>query len=262
MKIERENYAQDAINEFLQYPCVFLLPGSAHRVATAVGSGVIIQTEQNHLAILTAKHIAEETKREEYRLGFFNCTNPISDFVAGILLCPDDVDVGLLIVKDTLSTQIRNLAVTHNLVPVEDYEIVDKDSLVLNGFPAEIFRYDQNKNEQGFTVLTYWCVPENVSFNGKGRYRLEWKDANVWREDRAFDLPSPEGMSGGPLWRFRKPVSTSLWSALETGKIIGIQSAWDRKETAIIEPVSKWSNWFHESIVTIDKSLRETNLKP
>ena len=255
MKIERENYAQDAINEFVQYSCAFLLPGSAHHMATAVGSGVIIQTEQDHFTILTAKHIAEEAKREEYRLGFFKSSNPLSDFVAGILLCPDDVDVGLLIVKDTLSSQIRHLAVNHNFVPVEDHEIVAQDSFVLNGFPAEISRYDQNKSEQGFTVITYWCVGENVSCNGKGRYRLEWKDANVWRGNQVFDLPSPKGMSGGPLWRFRKPVSTSFWSASEIGKIIGIQSAWDQKDTVIIEPVSKWSNWFHESIVTIDRPL-------
>ena len=255
MKIERENYAQDAINEFVQYSCAFLLPGSANRVVTDVGSGVIMQTEQDHLTILTAKHIAKEAIREEYSLGFFDCTNPLSDFVAGILLCPDDIDVGLLIVKDTLSSQIQNLAVPHNLVPLEDHEIVAQDSLLLSGFPAEISRYDRNKSKLGFTVLTYLCVPENVTYNGKGRYRLEWKDANFGRGDRAFDLPSPEGMSGGPLWRFRKPVSTSLWSAREIGKIIGIQSAWDQKDTAIIEPVSKWSNWFHESIVTIDRSL-------
>lgn len=257
MKIKRENYAQDAINEFVQYSCVFLIPGSAHRVATAVGSGVIIQTQKDHLTVLTAKHIAEETNREEYRLGFFNCSNPLSDFVAGILLCPDDVDVGILIVKNTPSSQIRQLAVNHNVVPVEDHEILAQDSLVLNGFPAEISRYDQNRSEQGFTVLTYWCVPENVSYNGKGRYRLEWKDANVWGGDRTFDLPSPKGMSGGPLWRFRKPASTSLWSVQKIGKIIGIQSAWDRKDTAIIEPVNKWSDWFHESIATIDRTLGE-----
>ncbi|MBL7205579.1 MAG: hypothetical protein ISS63_14825 [Desulfobacteraceae bacterium] len=258
MKIERENYAQDAINEFVQYSCAFLLPGSAHRLAAAVGSGVIIQTERDHLTILTAKHIAEEAKGEEYRLGFFKCSNPLSDFVAGILVCPDDVDVGLLIVKDTLSSQIRSLAVNRNSVPVEEQEIADQDSLVLNGFPAEISHYHQHISEQGFTVLTYWCVPENVSYNGKGRYRLEWRDATAWRSDRPFDLPSPKGMSGGPLWRFRKPVSNSLWSPREIGKIIGIQSAWDRKDTALIEPVTKWSAWFHESIAKVDRSLGGT----
>lgn len=254
MKIERENFAQDAINEFIQYSCAFLLPGSANHVAPAVGSGVIMQTEQGHITILTAKHIAEEARSEEYRLGIFNCTNSLSDFVAGILLCPDDVDVGLLIVKDMLSSKIRNLAVTYNLVSLENHKIVAQDSLVLSGFPAEISRYERDKSEQGFTVLNYWCVPENVSYDGKGRYLLEWKDATVWRGDRAFDLPSPEGMSGGPLWRFRKPISTSLWSVPEIGKIIGIQSAWNKKDTAVIEPVSKWSNWFHESIKTIDRS--------
>ena len=252
METEREIYAQDAINEFVQHSCAFLIPGSTHRTATDVGSGVIIHTEKGHLAVLTAKHIAEEAERQEYRLGFFQCSNPISDFVKGILLCPDDVDVGILIIKNTLSSQIQHLAINHKFVPVEDYEILAQDNLVLNGFPAEISKYDQNRSEQEFTVLTYWCTPESVSSNGKGRYRLDWKDANVWRDDRVFDLPSPKGMSGGPLWRFREPVSTSLWSTQKTGKIIGIQSAWDRKNTAIIEPVEKWSNWFYECIAMID----------
>ncbi len=258
MEIKREIYAQDAINEFVQHSCAFLIPGSTHSVATGVGSGVIIHTEKGHLAVLTAKHIAEETKRHEYRLGFFQCSHPLSDFVAGILLCPDDVDVGILIVKNTLSLQIKHLAVNHKVVPVEDYGILAQDNLVLNGFPAEISRYDQNRSEQGFAIITYWCAPESVSSNGNGRYRLDWKDANVWRADRTFDLPSPKGMSGGPFWLFRKPVPTSLWSAQKTGKIIGIQSAWDRKNTAIIEPVKKWSNWFHESIATIDQSFDKT----
>jgi len=255
METKRENYAQDAINNFVQYSCAFLIPGSAHHLAAAVGSGIIIQTERGHLTVLTAKHIAEETRREKYRLGYFKCSNPLSEFVAGIMLGPDDVDVAILIVKNALYCQIRHLAVNHTVIPVEDFEILPQDSLVLNGFPAEISYYDQKRSEQGFTVLTYWCVPDCISYNGNGRYRLEWKDANIWRDDQTFDLPSPEGMSGGPLWRFRKPASNSLWYGQKTGRIIGIQSAWDRKDTAIIEPANKWSDWFHESIKTIDRSI-------
>jgi len=68
-----------------------------------------------------------------------------------------------------------------------------------------------------------------------------------------FELPSPEGMSGGLMWRFRKPPDNYIWSTGKIGKIIGIQSAWIGKETLLIEPVQKWASWFYESLETIDE---------
>ncbi|HBG17925.1 MAG TPA: hypothetical protein DDY32_01210 [Desulfobulbaceae bacterium] len=255
MNIEKERSAQDAINDFLQYSCAFLVPGSEGVIANEVGSGVIIQTKGGHFVILTAKHIAENAQREKYRLGFFKCSNPIPDFVAGILLFPDDVDVALLVVKDNLASSLEGIAVSGDSVPVEPADVVDGDSLVLNGFPAQITQHSEDKRVQGFTVLTYWCCAENISKDMRCRYRLEWKNATVWRGDKAFNLPSPEGMSGGPLWRFRKPTSTSIWSPGQIGKIIGVQSAWDQKETALIEPVNKWCDWFHASLLIIDSAF-------
>jgi Trypsin-like peptidase domain len=255
MNTEKERSAEDAINQFLQYSCVFLVPGSEGGTAKEVGSGVIIRTKGAHFVILTAKHVAENAQREEYRLGFFECSNPLPDFVAGVLPFPDDVDVALLVVKRNLASALDDIAVPQDSVPIEEADILDGDSLVLNGFPAQIVQNDEGKRVQGFTVLTYWCCPENISNDKRRRYRLEWKDATVWRGEKAFDLPSPQGMSGGPLWRFRKPASTSIWSPGQIGKIIGVQSAWDRKETAIIEPADKWRDWFHASLLTIDNTF-------
>ena len=252
MKIEREHFAQDAINDFVQSSCAFLVPGSDGSVASEVGSGVIIQTNGGNFVILTAKHIAENAQREQHRLGIFKCSNPIPDFVAGLLLFPDDVDVALLVVKENFASALKSVAVPEDSVPVGAADIMDEDSLVLNGFPAEIIQQDEDKRVKALTVITYWCWPANISNDKYGRYQLEWKDATALRGDQAFDLPSPQGMSGGPLWRFRKPASTSLWSARRIGKIIGIQSAWDQKETAIIEPINKWCGWFHDSLRKID----------
>jgi hypothetical protein len=112
---------------------------------------------------------------------------------------------------------------------------------------------DDNKLFQGFTILSYWCSPENICYDLHDRYRLEWKDAREWHEDKAFDLPSPEGMSGGPLWRFRSPVTNSIWSPARIGQIIGIQSAWDTRDAAFIEPADRWWDWFHTSLLTIDQ---------
>jgi hypothetical protein len=255
METERENYAQDAINNFVQYSCVFLIPGQPHQIATEVGSGIIIQTEKKHIAVLTAKHIAKKTKSEEYRLGYFKCSHPISDFVYGIMLFPDNIDVGIIIVKPSHTQQILHLTVDHRVVSVVDHTLISQDILILNGFPSDSSSYNQNTNKQGFMVLSYECVPENISSDEKGRYQLDWKDAIASKDGQTFNLPSPEGMSGGPLWHFQKPNRTSFWYPQKIGKIIGIQSAWDCKHKTIIEPANKWSNWFYHCIKEIDQAL-------
>jgi hypothetical protein len=250
---ERERHAQDAINEFVQYSCACILPGTEGHVTSEAGSGVIICTRNRHYVVLTAKHIAENAKREEYRLGFFRCSKPIPNFVAAIMPFPNDVDVALLIVKDDLALPLKQLAITPETIPTRDVDIQEQDSLVLNGYPAQKSYYSKEKSEQGFKVLSYWCGLSTNPLDKKKRYRMEWKDAQFWRSDKGFDLQTPKGMSGGPLWRFRRPASNDGWSAREIGKIVGIQSAWDRKETVFIEPVQKWSKWFHESILKVDE---------
>lgn len=255
MESERELQAQNAINEFVQKPCVFILPGVEGQKATGVGSGILITTKRKHLAVLTAEHIAKPARELEYRLGFFRCMNPIPNFVAGIIPCPGDIDVGLLIVRDELKQPLEQLAIASEVVPTADFEIEERDSLILNGYPWELSYYRGERSEQGFWVLTYRCLLSPESLDDKGRYRVEWKDAVHWRSGNDFELPSPEGISGGPLWRFRKPPKNAIWASGEIGKIMGIQSAWDRKETTIIEPVSKWAGWFHESLEKIDESF-------
>lgn len=255
MQSERELHAQDAINQFVKRSCVFILPGTEGRIASEVGSGVIITTKSGHLTVLTAKHVAEGARGEEYRLGYFGCLNPLPNFVAGIILFPGDVDVALLIVKDEIAQSLKDFAISSGLIPEANFEIQEKDSLVLNGFPAQVSYYSKERSQQGFWVITYWCLVSETGLDEKGRYQVEWKDAVRWRSDKTFELPSPKGISGGPLWRFSKPPSSSIWSAGDIGKIIGIQSAWDRKETVLIEPAHTWARWFHESIEKVDKSF-------
>jgi len=255
-EIERERQARDAINQFVQYSCVFLVPGEEGRPALDVGSGTIILTEQAHCCVLTAKHVAEDARYKQYRLGFFGCSNPIPDFVSGILVFPGDVDVALLIVKDQFAPALTRLALTHQSIPkIDDYEITDEDLLLLIGYPASMSLYSEKRSMQGLTSITHWCSREAISLDKNGRYRLEWKDAVFWRARETFDLPDPGGMSGGPLWRFRKPASTSIWSAGEIGKVVAVQSAWDRKDALFLEPAGKWGAWFEECIRNIDEKL-------
>jgi hypothetical protein len=252
---EKELHAQKAINQFVQFSCVFILPGPEGQIASDVGSGILINTKRKHLAVLTAKHVAMDSRKEEYRLGFFKCLDPVPNFVAGILLFPGDVDVALLVVKDELIYPLKKLAIRPEAIPTINFEIQEQDILILKGFPAEMSHYSKERSEQGFAAITHWFFEPSVPLDANGMYRLKWKDAVDWRSDKDFKLPSPKGMSGGPLWRFRKPSENSIWAPEEIGKVIGIQSAWDRKETMLIETIHKWSSWFHESLKKIDESF-------
>jgi len=257
MDIKIDRYAKDAINEFLQYSCVFLASGSEGDVATEVGSGVVIKTKRGRFVILTAGHIVKELKREEYRLGFYKCPDGISEFAAGYIFNEGDVDVGVVVVRDRYSSLLDKISISEESIPLEPVEITTDDILVLNGFPAKIVRDYENKRVQGFRMLSYWCCPESIRYDKKGRYCLEWQDAVQWHEDSAFDLPSPVGMSGGPLWCFRRPKVNSIWTPRGIGQIIGVQSAWNEKDATYIESVNKWSGWLQDSLQSVDNASED-----
>lgn len=250
---ERERQAEDAINEFIQQSCAFILPGVAGEMATEVGSGVLIQTNQGHSVVLTAKHIAESAARLEYRLGCSKCINPVNNFVAGVLIHPSEVDVALLIAKDELVAHLKDLALSPNSIGGPEEEVFNDDALVLTGFPFELSKYGEKHNTQGFMSISYWCVLAEERFDEKQRYCIEWKNAERFRTTEPFDLPTPSGISGGPLWRFRKGPPDSIWSSERIGKIVGIQVSWkDWKEIVLVEPVQKWAEWFRESLEKVD----------
>lgn len=252
---DQENFGQDAINQFILRPSVFIAPGSAGDKPTDIGTGTILRTHQNHLVILTAKHVAEDARRAECRLGYGLGINTINDFVAGILFHPDEADVALLIIKEAVSAPLKEIALEPNSVPNSDDEIRDDDCLILNGFPAGLSLYNEKRNIYGLVSLTYWgCELSPERYDEKDRCRVEWKDAEYFRSNEPLDLPPPYGISGGPLWRFRKGAKSQVWSPEGIGNIVGIQSAWDGKETLLVEPVQKWGGWFQDSIEQVDRN--------
>ena len=131
----QEFHAQNAINEYIQKSCVFLMPGVEGQKASGVGSGIIISTKENNLVILTADHIAKPARDHQYRLGYFWCSNPISNFVDGIIPSQSDIDVALLILKDEHKPSLERFAIKFGCIPTDDLEVDDEDVLILSGYP-------------------------------------------------------------------------------------------------------------------------------
>jgi hypothetical protein len=252
---DQERFGEDAINQYILRSSVFLVPGRHGDKPDDIGSGTIICTPKSNFVVLTAKHVAEDAQRKEYRLGYGVGINPLSDFVAGILLPPGEVDVALLIVKESLSPILAERSIKPESVAHHNNEILDDDCLILNGFASSLTRYNEKNNIYGLVSITYWrCKLSLEKYDEKGRYRVEWKDAEQFRGNESLDLPEPYGISGGPLWRFRKSPKSPVWSPAGIGNIVGIQSAWDGKEILLVEPVQKWGHWFKDSIETVDRN--------
>jgi len=250
--LEREQQGRDAVNSFLAQACVFLLPGAGPPPAPDVASGTLISTPSGHLVVLTAKHIAAEAITSKYRLGYHRCPDVIPDFVAGVALHPDNVDVGLMLVKNSAVPTLRDLPVSYTSVPNDGSESSAGDALVINGFPAAASYYTETQAVQGFHLFTYWCHDGEPPVDARKRYRLAWRNLPGVESDVDFQAVPPGGMSGGPLWSFRNAPLGSVWSPVGTGRLIGIQSSWDRKDTLFVEPLAKWSAWFHKTVQHVD----------
>ena len=140
---EKERFARNAVEEFVQYSCVFLSSGADGTAAIENGSGIVIRTKGGNYCVLTAKHIAEEAVRNQYRIGFYKALNLIPDFVAAVVPFLGDVDVGLLVVKNQLALPFEKLAVTQDVIPiVGQTDIASEDSLIVNGYPFQTIRFN------------------------------------------------------------------------------------------------------------------------
>lgn len=249
---EREEQGWHAINDFVAQSCVFILPGGEPPPAPEVGSGTLLTTPNRGIVVLTAKHVAMDARRYQHSLGYFKCEDVMPDFVAGIVPHPEDVDVALLVVRQELVASLIPLAATPSSILDSHFELFNDDALVLNGFPYQASYFRSDPCEQGFKVLTYRCHEGPPPRDTRGRYRIPWHDIPGSGADVDLNRLSPGGMSGGPLWRFRKAPPTSVWSAGRIGVVVGVQSAWDEGDTLFVEPVEKWGTWFHDAIAQVD----------
>ena len=250
---EREEQGHRAINDFVAQSCVFILPGGGPPPAPEIGSGTILTTPNGRMVVLTAKHVALDARTRKYSLGYYKCLNVISDFVAAVIVNPGDVDVALLLVKQQLTASLGFIAAKTSNIPRAAFEIRPGDVLVVNGFPYQASYFRDKEAEQGFNVLTYWCHDGAPARDSHGRYRIPWRDFPGSEADVDLGSLSPGGMSGGPLWSFRRPPSNAVWSPGLIGSIVGVQSAWDTGDTLFIEPIDRWGGWFHEAIQQIDE---------
>ncbi|HQP37124.1 MAG TPA: hypothetical protein PLI95_18190 [Polyangiaceae bacterium] len=245
---EKQRQASEAIDHFVgrTSAALFFLRD------VEVGSATPVIREDGRVILLTAAHVARDVSNEGCRLALFRNDQRFSAPFAGILLHPsaDDVDVGIVVLTEDAGRLAADYAIRpHAVGGNTEAEFMDTDYTVLTGFPALLSRYLSNS-------LQLVNVSYRTPVQGKderGRLLVYWDqmvpDASGekfgWEPGKSRDTPDPYGISGGALWRFEGADRSTLWNPSKHGRLIGIASAWiEQKRIEIVEPASRWREWF------------------
>jgi|SRR6266851_82299 len=249
--------AKSAANLFVGDSLVFLAPGRGKN--QWVASGTLLATEAG-VVVLTAGHNLTRARDQPLRLGGQHIKGAFEDVAAAIAIHPeDDVDVGIVFLKDEPAGAVQKWAVP--LALILDDVLANPDVLVIAGFPAALTVTGDKAAEVGadlaFPGVIHGTNPKDPWLDSKGRYRVDWSE-RMLEGGGVARMPNPEGISGGPLWRFRPAASDELWSAQTAAALVGVAVAWDQKaETELVVPSSQWRGWLVERVAEFKSHRRQ-----
>ena len=199
----------------------------------------------------------------------FNTASPIP---LGDQFWHPTVDVALALLKPDAAKLFTHAALSCDVVAETDEEDPEGEMTMICGFPALYRRaavdHQNKKVDVGFASVTY-----STDVNGKddkGRYRVSWGEGELSgtvplraqsaanhlgiEQGQIFDLAHPGGISGGPLWRFRKVPKTEVWDPSKLARLIGVASTYLKPPDNIefCPSVATWGDWLRETIAKID----------
>jgi hypothetical protein len=272
MLSDLQTSAFNALCAYARNPVVFLMDGpiGPDSTSAAIGSGTLVESAGGSTVVLTAKHNFDPMPEGGISVGG-NRAGGISNAVRTVLRHPnDDVDVALAILSPEASAAFSSLAVPANCVSLkDDVQFEDENPMILCGYPSGYRRtlVDESagKATVEFASVSY-LARVKPSLDDKGRYQVTWKEAIMTEHDAVwppiprgeeFTMVHPVGISGGPLWRFRKLDPAAVWAPAKMGTIVGIASGY-RKDLGIeyCPSVSVWGEWFLQELAEIDRTPR------
>jgi hypothetical protein len=162
--------------------------------------------------------------------------------------------VALGVLRPTIGSHLSQYALAMDSVASDDF-IGEEDGLLLCGFPGELTNkyVDEagKRIELGFRSVCYGTGLHDPPPDKRGRYRVYWTDSTT-DDGGIVSMPDPSGISGGGLWRFRRVPKGELWSAQASGRLIGINEAWNQRDTEFVTPVRAWREWLSQALADLD----------
>ncbi len=281
-----EKSAFDALNDFAGSALVFLWEGevSADNAATANGSGTVLRTPGGRLFVLTARHVFEDDSNGEPQT--FERAQTVKYAVGGRAVqfgkadalgeqhWHPSVDVAIALLKPDVATHFADAALSVDMVAKTADDATEGHMTMICGFPAGYRRtaidHQNKKVDHGLASVTYSTDVEGQ--DNKGRHRVRWGEAEMTgtvpmqardsaaarqlgiKPGQVFDLAHPGGISGGPLWRFRKVPKNEVWEPSKLARIVGIASTY-LEPHSFAPSVSTWGDWLRDAIAKIDAEV-------
>jgi hypothetical protein len=221
--------------------------------------------------VLTAKHILEDDPPADgFTIG--GPRDPGTACSAALerqWLHPEvDVDVAVATLTRPAADAFGRAAYDSSLVATaDDWNLLDDDVTMICGYPAgyrgEEVDHDRKTILHILPGVTH-ATTVAPDLDARGRYRVEWGPGIMEDPDGKFqflgiedgkerDLAHPGGISGGPLWRVRGPISKSeIWIPDKMARIVGVASRY-LEGIEFAPSVKVWGDWFREVIAEVDK---------
>lgn len=264
----KQAQAEEALRKFALEVTVLVNPREDPR---NIGSGVLLHRDDGTLFVLTAAHLVEDGNWKPLLIGV--STSPaknIRDAVIAVHLAPDrgpndPIDVAVLALSQEAQHQLRTVGAPTSCVAPDD-DLTDGDFVFMNGYPSNRMLQTGNVRVDadgttvaGLTVVNLFFVTKTHGRDDKGRLLVSWGDGVAdndgpppphiqWKDGERVDMGSPVGVSGAGLWRSRLPGATDLWSPRKHAELVGINSAWNKRDREIVEGVSLWRAWFDDLV--------------
>lgn len=253
----------------------FIVPSAVGDApAREVGSATVVRTPAGKVILLSVSHNFAEPAPVR-SVGYSNAPDAINDAIDHVISHPkavpgaaNEVDVALAIPKPDAAAELNKVAISYDqIATATDSDIAPEDACIVGGFPWDMTLRHEDKarriRTQLFASLTYGCTIANR--DAHRRYQIPWTGGTfttpgLWTvatgETKLTTMPQPHGMSGGGLWRFRKPATNEpIWTPQKAGKLIGVQRGWYRDDrTLVVESVATWGEWLAEVIRDVDST--------
>ena len=206
-----------------------------------VGSGTLVKIGSRYF-IVTAAHCIKNQQLGNVRIVYNKQENSgkfnlVKKGINGGRQ-HDLLDVGYIEIDKAILSEIEiefleldKIVLTYNL---------EKAIAILFGFPSKWVQVKQNINRifnyGSFSLMTHKAnknlIPVDV--NEEADIILQYPDeAKYGEEGGAFELPQPNGMSGGSIWIYKEDISNPL-SVSDNAYLIGIQKSWSRQNRVVI----------------------------
>jgi hypothetical protein len=236
------------VHAYVAESLVFLAPGTKKEAPAWVASGVLIKADDGATVVLTAAHNLDDPKLA-FRMGGMVNRDPIEDVAFEFRVHPGQ-DIGLILLRPHAADAFARYAVPVEQIANDDV-VTDEDALLVAGFPSalvkSIVEHRKKRVEFGLNSVTYLTGLQNPPKDEQGRFRVSWTEMSS-NGGASVKMPAPNGISGGPLWRFRKVASGKLWHPLASGQIIGVATAWNKTDTEFAPAASSWRHWLVEQL--------------